>query len=322
MRFMRLCLICYGEFPDPRVTVCPKDGTVLPRHSDPMMGAVVGGVYEVRSRIHEGSGRVVYRAERNDGEQIVAVKTFQLIPDEANYSYEQFQRVMKDAASWSHPQIVKLLSVGVQPQGLPFAITEFIPPEAFLDRVLTGGPLVPSYAVQICIQLAEILEVAHDKGILHRGIKPSNIALDVSGNFGVKLMDFGFSQTGLDLSLTKCQPLGPTQSSTYMSPEQCMGKKLFATSDIYSLGINLFEWLVGAPPFKGRNSIEAASMHMSSQVPRFKEVNPARNIPIQLEVIVMRMLAKYPEVRYQSMSSLKFDLQEALKLTAGESVRK
>jgi serine/threonine protein kinase len=312
---MKLCFACNSEFADTALTKCPHDGAnLIPvRDPDSLLGTVISGPYRVEERLHERAGLSVYRAQHETTGQNVCIKAFHLIQDER--SLKHFQDLVKNAASLNHRSIIKFMAVGVLPDGRRYTVMDFVPQASFLRQALKRGPLEPAKAIRIFVHIAEILEYAHAHNHLHCAINPNNIVLDGDDGSNVKLMDFGFSRVAVEMTQTKCQAAGDyMRSATYLSPEQCMGKSLFATTDIYSAGITLYECLTGRPPFQSNNQIQAASKHMSEAVPPFSAVNPeqAALIPDVLERVVFRMLAKSPDERYQSMTSLKLNLKDAL----------
>jgi serine/threonine protein kinase len=203
------------------------------------------------------------------------------------------------------------------PTGQPFLVMEYLEGVSLLDVLRSEGPLEPKRAVKIFSEVADGLFHAHKVGILHRDLKPSNIILinQKGDNDFVKVVDFGLAKL-MPWSGKESQHLTKTGevfgSPIYMSPEQCMGKQLWPTSDIYSLGITLFEALTGKPPFRGANSIQTASKHMTETPPHFADVRPDLPLPEGLEKVVLKCLNKKAEDRFQDMSEFKDALQAGL----------
>ncbi len=180
-----------------------------------------------------------------------------------------------------------------------------------------SGHLSPDQAIDVFFQVCEGLEYAHEQDILHRDLKPSNIMLVETGGLSeeVKLVDFGVARLLSDDSddsknsgyITRTREV--FGSPMYMSPEQCMGKKLDGRSDMYSLGCVMYETLTGKPPFVGKNVLETAYKHMNELPKTFASDRPADRIMARLEAVIFKCLAKDPNDRYQSIPQLRSDLQ-------------
>lgn len=317
---MKICLACNREFQEPGLSTCPHDGTSLIalKSEDEFIGQTLAGKYDVTEQIGKGGMGVVYKANQQMLDRVVAIKMLQaeLVSDEN--SNKRFQQEAKAASCLSHPHIITLYDYGVlQGGGQPYLVMEYLEGVPLIDEIRGRGPLDPFRAVKIFSEVADGLYHAHTQGIVHRDLKPSNIILverDGDPDF-VKIVDFGLAKL-MPWSGKESQHLTKTGevfgSPIYMSPEQCMGKTLGPTSDIYSLGITLFEALVGTPPFRGSNSIQTASMHMQSPRPRFSEKNPAISLPENLERVVLKTIEKEPDDRFQNMAEFKDALQAAV----------
>lgn len=316
---MKICLACNRQFQGQSISACPDDGISLIalKTEDEFLGRTLANSYHVTERIGQGGMGVVYKANHQMLDRIVAIKMLQteLVADEM--SVRRFNQEAKAASCLNHPHIITLFDFGVLPAGQPYLVMEYLPGNALIDEIKQRGPMDPLRVTKIFSEVADGLYHAHTQGIVHRDLKPSNIILierDGDKDF-VKIVDFGLAKL-MPWSGKESQHLTKTGevfgSPIYMSPEQCMGKALGPTSDIYSLGITLFEALVGKPPFRGSNSIQTASKHMSENPPRFAEMNPSVALSENLERVVAKTLQKQPEDRFQNMAEFKDALQAAV----------
>lgn len=315
----KMCLACNKEFEGDMAT-CPDDGTALIvlNTADPYVGTVVNDVYSVEEILGKGGMGIVYLARHTKLDRLVALKMLQAELNQDELSKGRFRQEAEAAAALSHPHLITLYDSGVVPEKKqPYLVMEYLEGVSLLEVLRHEGPMEPKRAVKIFSEAADGLAHAHKAGILHRDLKPSNILLiNQNGDSDfVKIVDFGLAKL-MPWSGKESQHLTKTGevfgSPIYMSPEQCMGKELRPTSDIYSLGITLFEMLTGKPPFRGMNSIQTASKHMQDPVPRFADVRPDLPLPEGLEKVVMRCLAKDPIDRFQNMTDFKDALESGL----------
>jgi len=312
-----MCLACNREFFE-EIQKCPHDGTALIslRQEDEWIGRTLGERYDVTELLGKGGMGVVYLARQRVIDRWVAIKMLQAELTQDEVSVKRFEQEAKAASLLNHPHLVTLHDYGITPTGQPFLVMEYLEGHSLLDIIKRQGPLSPRRAIKIFSQVAEGLAHAHHQGIVHRDLKPSNIILveqEGDSEF-VKVVDFGLAKL-MPWSGKESQHLTKTGevfgSPIYMSPEQCMGRELRPTSDIYSLGITLFEAVTGKPPFKGANSIQTASKHMSESPPRFSDVRPDLELPEFLETVVFKALAKDPAARFQDMTEFRDALQSA-----------
>lgn len=315
---VKMCLACNHEF-EGNLSHCPTDGTslILIKQEDEFIGKVLADRYYITDIIGKGGMGVVYLARHQMMDRMVAIKMLQTELTQDENSVRRFQQEAKAASCLNHPHIITLHDFGIMPTGQPFIVMEYLEGIPLMDIVKRQGPIDPPRAVKIFSEVADGLYHAHNQGILHRDLKPSNIILtenDGNRDF-VKVVDFGLAKL-MPWSGKESQHLTKTGevfgSPIYMSPEQCMGKQLKESSDVYSLGITLFEALTGKPPFRGSNSIKTASMHMTDSPPRFAEVRPDLQLPEGLEKVVMIALAKDPQERFQNMADFKDALLSGL----------
>ncbi len=223
---------------------------------------------------------------------------------------DRFRREAQAAARFRHPNIVTVYDWGRYEDSF-FIAMEYIEGRT-LDKVIAeDGPLAPSEAARIAGEIAGALEVAHREGVVHRDIKPSNVIITPTGQ--IKIADFGIARaTNAGADLTQVGMIMGT--AAYLSPEQAQGATVDQRSDLYSLGVVLFEMVTGAPPFSGDSTHAVATHHVSSPPPRLRSRQPS--LPVELDELVDRLLAKNPDHRYQSATGLILELR---KIHAGES---
>jgi serine/threonine-protein kinase len=244
----------------------------------------------------------VYEARDSLLGRRVAVKVLhsQFSSDEA--FVKRFRREAQAAANLSHPNIVGIYDWG-QEGSTYFIVMELVEGKSLRDVLRDEGPLLPRRAIEIAAEVSAALSVAHRSGLVHRDVKPGNMLLAPDGT--VKVTDFGIARAWDDSSeLTKTGAVIGT--ATYFSPEQAQGAQADERSDIYALGVVMYEMLTGRPPFSGESPVAIAYQHVSSVAAQPSLDNP--DVPPDLDRIVMRALDKDPELRYQSADDLRQDL--------------
>jgi eukaryotic-like serine/threonine-protein kinase len=322
LRTVKICLACNREFSQNDLSLCPHDGTALIslKNADPLIDATVGERYLILEKIGEGRTGSVYKARHQILGRDVAIKVFLADLFKRDNTARKFQEALKAVAGLRHPGFVSIESVGCMPTGELYIVTSYLQGWPLSDEVRavrnTKAPNIDRI-VRIFSQLADTLQYLHHNGIVHRNIKPSNILVNENSDLHVRIMDVFLCHLQFDdEAQVKCQDLRSIIQGNiiYFSPEQCMGTNCGPASDIYSLGVLLYETLVGKPPFEDANPITTASRHLTSIPPRFFDVDPkiAALIPETVEHVVFRMLAKLPEDRPQSMLEVKDSLQAAL----------
>jgi eukaryotic-like serine/threonine-protein kinase len=271
-------------------------------------GTTIDGRYTVRSRIGSGGMADVYLAEDQLLGRQVAVKVLQHRFAEDQEFVERFRREASSAAGLSHPNVVAIFDRG-EWDGTYYIAMEYLPGRSLKAIVREGGPMEPASAIEIVIQILRAAKFAHRRGIIHRDLKPHNVILDEEGR--AKVTDFGIARAGAsDMTLTG-SIMGTAQ---YLSPEQAQGKSVSETSDLYAVGIVLYELLTGRVPFDGDTAVSIALMQVSAQAPRPSALNPAVG-PV-LDAVVARALAKNPADRYGDADEFIAALEQA---RAGES---
>ncbi len=255
------------------------------------------GQYEILSLLGRGGMGTVYLAEDHSLGRKVALK---MLPTHLLEDAEIVARVQREAhalARLRHPNLAHIYTVG-EHKGHPYFAMEYIKGSALNTIVAKTGRLPPMQAAHIAAEVMAALDNVHKAGIIHRDVKPGNIIIDQDGR--TILMDFGLARQELDAPLTADHTVLGTPN--YMSPEQAKGESLDARTDIYSLGIVLYEMLTGSPPFEGKSSFEILRHHIESSAPAPSEVEP--DVPPELDHVVARALAKSADDRYPTVREM------------------
>lgn len=272
-----------------------------------MTERILGGRYRLQETIGGGGMAVVYKAVDELLGRTVAVKMLrpQFAGDEE--FVQRFRQEAQAAAKLSHPNIVNLYDVGMSDEEY-FIVMEYVDGPTLKDLIKTEAPLPVEKVVDITAQICEALAHAHEHRIIHRDIKPHNILLTKSGL--VKVTDFGIARAVTGTTINDRQATSVLGSVHYFSPEQARGGNADVKSDIYSLGVVMYEMLTGELPFSGDSPVSVALKHLRSDFVEPRQLN--RNIPQSVENIVLRCLAKSPEWRYPDMTAMLEDLDDAL----------
>lgn len=216
---------------------------------------------------------------------------------------ERFRREARSAASLSHPNIVQIFDQGRAEDGTYYMAMEYVPGGTLKERIAENGPMGPREAAGIVTQVAEALGVAHKRGIVHRDIKPQNVLMTSTGI--PKVADFGIARAASATVVTQTNLVLGTAG--YMSPEQAEGERVGPASDLYSLGVVLYEMLTGALPYEADTPIAVAMKHINAPPRHPKEANP--DVPEALDAVTVKLMAKDPAERYASAEELAKDLE-------------
>src|ERR687890_660328 len=216
---------------------------------------------------------------------------------------ERFKREAQSAAALSHPNIVSIFDRGESEDGTYYIAMEYLPGGTLKNRILKRGALPARTAAAVALQMAEALRAAHERDVIHRDIKPHNIL--ITGQGDVKVTDFGIARAAASSTMTRTGHILGT--AHYISPEQAMGEPVGPASDLYSLGVVLYEMLTGELPFDAETPLGIAMKHVNSHLRQPKELNP--EVPDGINAITLRLLAKNPEDRYSSDAELIEDLE-------------
>ncbi|HEX3693605.1 MAG TPA: PASTA domain-containing protein [Solirubrobacteraceae bacterium] len=266
-------------------------------------GTVIDGRYRVVSRLGSGGMADVYLAQDTLLGRQVALKLLHHRFSEDQEFVERFRREASSAAGLSHPNVVSVYDRG-EWDGTYYIAMEYLPGRSLKAVVREHGPLAPDDAIDVTIQILLALRFAHRRGIIHRDIKPHNVILDEEGR--AKVTDFGIARAGAsDMTMTG-SIMGTAQ---YLSPEQAQGHAVSETSDLYSVGVVLYELLTGGVPFEGESAVTIALKQVSVQPTPPSQRNPA--VSPALDAVVMRALAKDPAARFASADELIAALQQA-----------
>ncbi|MGA8370234.1 MAG: Stk1 family PASTA domain-containing Ser/Thr kinase, partial [Acidimicrobiales bacterium] len=263
---------------------------------------VFSGRYELNHLIARGGMAEVYRAHDRLLDRPVALKV--LFPElSIDRSFvERFRREAQAAANLSHPNIVPVFDWG-EDSGTYFIVMEFVDGRPLSSILKTAGPLAPDRTAEIAAPVAAALGYAHKHGVVHRDVKPGNVLITDDGQ--VKVTDFGIARAvNTEESLTQTGAVMGT--ATYFSPEQAEGMGVDSRTDIYSLGVVLFEMVTGRPPFLGDTPVAVASKHVRDHPPSPRELNPS--IPPTFEAIILKAMDKNPDFRYATAEELRADL--------------
>lgn len=270
-----------------------------------MIGRRLNDRYKILKLIGSGGMANVYLARDMILDRDVAVKMLRMDYSNDPDFLRRFQREAYSVTSLSHPNIVSSYDVGEE-DGLHYIVMEYVEGETLKEYIQSHTPIKPKEVLRIMEQLSSAIAHAHHYQIVHRDIKPQNILINEEGN--VKVTDFGIATASTAATITQTNSV--LGSVHYLSPEQARGGVANKKSDIYSLGIVMFELLTGKVPFSGESAVSIALKHLQSEVPPPTTINP--EIPQSVENIVLKATAKDIFYRYDSADEMKLDLQTAL----------
>ncbi len=303
------------------VRFCPEDGMLLVHATaNPMIGSIVSGLYKIESVLGRGGTSIIYGARHAVMDRQVAIKML-LWSGDAVHDEKKIGRFHQEARMTSrlnHPNIATLYDFGTSAEGHPYLVMEYLDGDSLDTLIRTTGAIEIVRAVRLFIQVCEAIEHAHQKGVIHRDLKPSNVLVNLtdSGQEFVKVVDFGLAEimpTGQP-SDRHALASGPVFGSPlYMSPEQCLNKNFDSRSDVYAMGVMMFQALTGRLPFVGDTLVEVMTKHISKAAPTMASVKSQLVFPEALEAIVQQALRKAPSQRQLSMAKLQEQLMPLLK---------
>lgn len=279
------------------------------------MQRVLSGRYELIEIVGTGGMAIVYRALDQKTGREVAVKLLRPEFERDEEFVRRFSHEAKAAAQVAHENIVNMLDVGFD--GVPYIVMEFVRGQTLKDLIRSVGSIPPRQAVAMALRILAALDHAHRNNIVHRDIKPQNILVDENGM--IKVADFGIARLTTSATMTATGDGSFFGSVHYISPEQARGEKADEKSDLYSVGVVLYEILTGQVPFDSESAVSIAIKHIGETPRSIRELKP--ELPRALEQILQKALSKDPADRYQSASEMAADLKRSLTNPRGGFVR-
>jgi tRNA A-37 threonylcarbamoyl transferase component Bud32 len=282
------------------------------RPSSSMIGTVLSGRYRLEAKLGSGGMSTVYLARDETLDRPVAVKVMHREMSEQEDQLQRFRQEARAVAKLTHPNVVSVIDAG-EDGGHPYIVFEYVKGETLKQRISRVGALDTQEAIAYAIEVARGLGVAHARNMVHRDIKPQNVLIDEEGR--AKLTDFGISrQLEQDGVTATGRVLGTTD---YVAPEQAMGKEVDPRSDLYSLGVVLYEMLIGQVPFHADSQVGVAMKHVNEELPDVQRRRPEASAAVAL--VVERATAKNPAERYQTVAEMIDDLETALEVEAARA---
>jgi len=310
----KYCPKCFKKYPL-TVEVCPADGSFLVSpHEKDLTGEVLDNRYTVLERIGRGGMGVVYRAEQHLIKRIVALKVLrrEVVQDET--AVKRFLTEAQAIASLDSRHTVTLYDFGVTRDGLLYYTMELLKGHPLSWIIRKEAPLDVGRAARLVIQVCDSLKEAHDRGILHRDLKPDNLfVVERDDREMIKVVDFGIAKLVGDSSVESVTRTGMIVGTPqYLSPEQALGNPVVPASDLYSLAIVLYELLAGVPPFQDETPMKTLWCHVRDPLPPLSSKNPSVQVPRSIEAFLARALEKEPGRRFPTAVAFRDALRKAL----------
>ncbi|MDZ4837787.1 MAG: protein kinase [Candidatus Melainabacteria bacterium] len=306
-----ICKKCYLHIAGD-LEFCPEDGTALT--PDPLIGSVLTDRYTILSLIGTGGNGAVYKAKHRYTAKTVAVKVLHSDLSQSTELVNRFRQEAIAIANLDHPNLVSVIDFGMTTDGTTFMVMDYLEGKSLVTKIREDGPMDYRKAVPIFMEVCKGVERAHEAGIVHRDLKPGNVHVCSQEQKGglVKVLDFGLAKVFGENNVVMTVPGEVFGSPAYMSPEQCRGQKLDKRTDVYSMGCLMYQVLSGETVFTAQSATEVMYHQIYTQPKPFSEIAPGLNIPLLIEMVVMKCLAKSESKRYQTME----DLHRALRMCA------
>jgi eukaryotic-like serine/threonine-protein kinase len=308
------CPLCRAENADPAVEFCKTDGARLRPLADrgaAWVGRVIADRYRIVRPLGSGGMAEVYEAEQISNGHHVAFKVMLAALTREPEALARFHNEARMVSLIAHPNVVEIVDFGVTDEHMPFMVMELLEGRS-LTEAMAGGAMAPEEAFKVILQACEGLAAAHERGVIHRDIKPDNLFLQASPDGGdpiVKILDLGIGKLTAGPrknNVTKAGSIFGTPD--YMSPEQCRGEKVGPATDVYSLGAVLYEMLIGSPPFEDLSPVSVLVRQVNEEFAWPAELAASRGVPAEAQAVIRRAMAKRPEERQESMIELQRDV--------------
>ncbi|MEQ8454573.1 MAG: serine/threonine-protein kinase [Sandaracinaceae bacterium] len=277
---------------------------------DPLIGKTIDGRYEIEGRLGEGGMGVVYQAKHVVLGKALAMKVLRADVSKDQEIMQRFRQEAQSASAIGSQHIIDISDFGQLPDGATYFIMEYLDGKELTKVIEQEQPIDPARLGHVAKQLCDALGAAHERGIVHRDMKPDNVFLVKRGKDPdfVKVLDFGIAKVGgASSKLTKAGQVFGTPH--YMSPEQCAGQSVDSRTDVYALGVILYELACGKVPFDADNLMGILTKHIYEQPIPLHQLPPPVDVPPGLEAVILKCLAKSTDQRYQSMAEVKADLE-------------
>src|SRR5713226_1707324 len=314
---MKVCPVCGKEYSDTS-SLCTLDAEVLQSVDDPLLGQTLAEKYYIEQLIKRGGMGSVYRGKHVMMDKTVAIKVLRPSLAGDDDVVARFSREAKAASRISHPHAVSVTDFGEAENGVVFLVMEYLDGQTLKEVIRNESQMPLGRAVEIVRQVSGALDAAHKQGVVHRDLKSDNIMLSqTNGGDWAKVLDFGIAKIQQPEGARDHDITAPNLvigTPQYMSPEQCsQSSKIDARSDVYSLGVIVYEMLAGRVPFTGESSTVIMMKQVQDAPPSILDART--ELPASIENVITRALAKQPNDRFQTAG----DLAQALSTAAAEA---